>query len=359
MLLKPHLFALSKERRKETLERGGLIGPKICLIPRSECTFRRMRLKGSGKSARQAVLMKVRKEALSQETQFRIIKDNTKDTAGIWSYAQPALNSDADINVYIGRTLPESLARQPLEHGVRLVNTLTGLEGQLWQDGDLLASRWWADQPSQTQWERFLLASETKIPIEYVEKPAVQSIPFRRDLPLVEFNLERISQTLSPFNVAVVMATLLGCVGLYLGGQYAHNNMTLKFAQSDIASISDHTAEILSQRRRALGHMTTAAKLAIFDYDTAFIIGLNDICIPFDKRGLSLIRLRLRDQSIEAVFQGEADISVPDAVTILEGMPSLKDVNISIGANQTIIVKAELISRPNLSKTLNTESPTQ
>jgi len=69
--------------------------------------------------------------------------------------------------------------------------------------------------------------------------------------------------------------------------------------------------------------------------------------------------LRLRDQNIEAVFQGEADISVPDAVTILEGMPSLKDVNISIGANQTIIVKAELISRPNLSKTLNTESPTQ
>ena len=138
MLLKPHLFALSKEHRKEILQSGGLIGPKICIIPRSECTFRRMRLKGSGKSARQAVLMKVRKEALSQETQFHIIEDTTSDAAGIWSYSQPTLNLNTDMNVYVGRTLPETIARQPLEHGVRLVNTLTGVEGQIWQDLSLI-----------------------------------------------------------------------------------------------------------------------------------------------------------------------------------------------------------------------------
>jgi len=343
MLLKPHLFSLNNDGQQENLRRAAPFAPKLCLIPRSDCAFRRVKLKGRGKAARQAVLMKVRKEALSHETEFRIEDDKSANKAGahkagVWSYARP--------QNYTGRTLPESLARQELQDGAHLIKALSGLEGQIWQDGDLQASRWWGDIPDQTQWDRFIQASETKISPIFHTRPAVQSVDFRKDLPLFEFSAERLSKTFSPVNIGAIMATAVGCASLYLGAQYIHHSLTLSAAQSDIESITDHTAEILSQRRRALGNMAAARKTDVIDYNTALLQGFADICAPFDNTGLSLISFRLRDQKMEAVFEGEADLSVPEIVTALEAMPSLKDVNINLGSRQNIVVQAVLVPRP-------------
>jgi len=91
--------------------------------------------------------------------------------------------------------------------------------------------------------------------------------------------------------------------------------------------------------------MAAARKTDVIDYNTALLQGFADICAPFDNTGLSLISFRLRDQKMEAVFEGEADLSVPEIVTALEAMPSLKDVNINLGSRQNIVVQAVLVPR--------------
>ncbi|MGL6290159.1 MAG: hypothetical protein ACRC2H_05690 [Silanimonas sp.] len=51
-----------------------------------------------------------------------------------------------------------SLIPAPAADGARLVEVREGVEGQLWENGDLLASRWWATAPSASAWAMFLRA---------------------------------------------------------------------------------------------------------------------------------------------------------------------------------------------------------
>lgn len=52
--------------------------------------------------------------------------------------------------------LPETLAREPLSQGVRLVQALDGFEGQAWKAGVLRVTRWWAARPTVQEWSLFL-----------------------------------------------------------------------------------------------------------------------------------------------------------------------------------------------------------
>lgn len=52
-----------------------------------------------------------------------------------------------------------SLIPAPAGDGARLVAVREGVEGQLWENGDLHASRWWPAAPSASAWAMFLRAA--------------------------------------------------------------------------------------------------------------------------------------------------------------------------------------------------------
>lgn len=53
------------------------------------------------------------------------------------------------------RVLPESVLYARGNSGLRLIRNLQGVEGQSWQDGRLLQSRWWKDVPDAAEWLAF------------------------------------------------------------------------------------------------------------------------------------------------------------------------------------------------------------
>lgn len=53
------------------------------------------------------------------------------------------------------RVIPESALHTPQESGLRLTHCLDGYEGQLWQNGHLDHSRWWAQSPQPDEWLMF------------------------------------------------------------------------------------------------------------------------------------------------------------------------------------------------------------
>ena len=53
------------------------------------------------------------------------------------------------------RVLPESVLYAQGTSGLRLIRNLQGVEGQFWQDGRLLQSRWWKDVPDAAEWLAF------------------------------------------------------------------------------------------------------------------------------------------------------------------------------------------------------------
>lgn len=55
--------------------------------------------------------------------------------------------------------LPETLAQPALSEGLRLVAAAEGFEAQHWDDGELLASRWWPAPLTDADWQDFLRGS--------------------------------------------------------------------------------------------------------------------------------------------------------------------------------------------------------
>lgn len=62
---------------------------------------------------------------------------------------------DAELAPERVRVLPESVLYAPGTSGLRLIRNLQGVEGQFWQEGLLLQSRWWKDVPGAAEWLAF------------------------------------------------------------------------------------------------------------------------------------------------------------------------------------------------------------
>ncbi|MCB2106158.1 MAG: hypothetical protein KDE14_00600 [Rhodobacteraceae bacterium] len=77
-----------------------------------------------------------------------------------WDNGENSLINRAIANAGLNRSsvkvLPEALVRAPLQSGVRLVAAIDGYEGQVWNDGVILASRWWKNKPKREEWISFV-----------------------------------------------------------------------------------------------------------------------------------------------------------------------------------------------------------
>ena len=70
--------------------------------------------------------------------------------------AAAALLRQADLDPEHTQLVPESLLRKPDEDGVHLIACIEGVEGQVWREGLLRASRWWPSLPDEEEWALFL-----------------------------------------------------------------------------------------------------------------------------------------------------------------------------------------------------------
>lgn len=73
----------------------------------------------------------------------------------VWYWDQTAVQrgvAEAGLAQRRMRVVPESVLYAPGTSGLRLIRNLRGMEGQYWQGGRLLQSRWWKEVPSATEW---------------------------------------------------------------------------------------------------------------------------------------------------------------------------------------------------------------
>jgi len=336
MYFTPHLFHLDNTGQKQSLHTPQIWGQDVYILPRSKCSFRRVTLSSRKKNARDAVQLRLKKEAISANSKFRLVLDHSGRKAGAWECQTPPAS------VHKGRVLPESLAREPLNNGARAVQCLEGIEGQVWQDGNLNASRWWPDVPSQVQWTAFMRAAQVELETQDITRPEISNIPFRSNLPLLEFEQDRLAEIFSPLHLAVVSALVLGGIGAFLSGEYLRNISALQMTLKDKTELSATAEQILSQRRRALGNMAHAQQHHALGHQGALVLMLKDMADVLEENELQIERLRLRDQQLELNLTGDIDISVPDMVSRLEATSSLHNANIALERQQLITIRAQM-----------------
>ncbi len=124
------------------LRQKGLFGGHEWVVPRADCQYRQMDF--SSLPARQQVAaarLAVARFEPSVGARTHIAGSRVA-LAHYWIWVP------WDEAGRVRRWIPESLLRAaPAHSGVRLVQLQRGVEGQVWQDGVLKASQWWAAGP--------------------------------------------------------------------------------------------------------------------------------------------------------------------------------------------------------------------
>lgn len=350
MLFTPHLFALNPAGQSQTLRKPALIGQGICVVPRGSCAFRRVRLAGSGREAKAAALLKARNEALPDQDGALVVPDksglvseagntpaaNDVVMAGIWGYPTST--------EHLGRYLPETLAQLPLDNGARLVSGLSGVEGQIWREQNLVASRWWPQVPQEKDWNGFIRAAQESLGTLDFPLPAAVQVPWRNDLPVFDIDRERLMHVFSPVTIAGLAATALGCSALYFGAQYARETVVLQRVDSQSAILRLETEQIQSQRRRALANISYIQKYRQLGDNGTLLTALGGVAEVVGQSDLGIERAALRDGALELRLTGEEQLSVPDVVALLEARPTLSGVSVSLETLGVISIKADVAS---------------
>ncbi len=347
MLFTPRLFVLNGQKERDTLRKPALIGQSVCIVPRADCSFRRLRLAGRSADAKKAAILKVRNEALEDEDGVKLVPDNIDPSAenaaqlyaSVWGYATHPSHS--------GRYLPETLAQRPYNNGTRLVRGLSGFEGQIWTQGNLVASRWWARQPTPQQWDVFISAARETRVADSVDDPSLPiavDVPWRDDIAVINFDKDRLSTLFAPAKLAMGAALIATCFGLYTSGQYLRQSRLISKIETQTAALKDETEQIQSERRRALGNMMYVRRYRNMGDNGTVLAGFGALSNVLGRTDLGIARISLRDGALEIRLEGEDEISVPDVVTLLEAEPNLADVSVAQDGDKILIVKAQLLS---------------
>lgn len=180
------------------------------------------------------------------------------EQAQVWIWDERARTSAAENAVGKKATvLPETVLRVPLKgSGARLAACIDGFEGQIWQDGVLLAGRWWEKMPVDTEWSRFLLANDLPPADSLPLAPPWLSRPWARDAGQTTDGLRNESfwVTASFTLIAIALVWHLGLLWKWEQGKEA--------LARNVDVLNKKAQPLLAARSQALQDRQTAERLA-------------------------------------------------------------------------------------------------
>jgi hypothetical protein len=158
---------------------------KFLVIGRDLCSF--VSIVQTGNADRVARRRQAELEALriSQAERLGRYIVSWPDSVGVWVWDEDAIDRElerAECEDLVGLSrVPEPLMLAPemTGAGVRIIRCQNGQEAQVWRDGALISSRWWAHPPSSTDWKAFAAAASLPVDPPGVLAPLPLARPWR------------------------------------------------------------------------------------------------------------------------------------------------------------------------------------
>jgi hypothetical protein len=187
----------------------------------------------------------------------------------LWLWDQGAAQSAAEaLGVQIDRmtVLPETALRPSGHDGMRLIETLGGVEGQSWSNGNLAASRWWSAPPDTRSW--MLFQRGASLPPDRI----TATIPAARELGWLDRPWTRMPSLVTRGLAGVDLRLVAAAVGVLFIAAYGYGGAEWLRVRLDTAQARAENAQLLSgadplidARTTALANESAIAKLRQLD----------------------------------------------------------------------------------------------
>lgn len=223
---------------------GGLFGGQQWVVPRADCQYRRVDLSNLPAKHREAAARLAAERHRPTPDAVTYIGWR-RGIAHLWIWATPP----AIVVTGEQRWLPETLLfAPPLHDQARLVDVAIGVEGQVWEDRQLLLSQWWPETPDVDDWQRFLRAGGFE---SLTDVPPVTSLPW--SWPWDEGRRQWLPGSIAGREQLAWLATA-GVIALLLGwslaGLYRWNNASDQLTLQ-LDALRAEVAPVLAARERA------------------------------------------------------------------------------------------------------------
>jgi len=225
------------------------------VLSRALCRYNRFDLSRLPATKRKAALaLQLPQWSPYQNSNYAIVWQD--GYASVWCWDNERIESDIAKQgkpLKSRNKIPETLLRAPVQTGLRLLKCLNGVEGQFWQDSQLIASRWWPHQPDQQAWVTF--QRDCGIPAEQqVAASALQDLPFLLQ-PWGKITTLAHSGEDMPMAEIALYCTLLLVLGIattVLSIQHFQLNRAIGLRTRELAEIKSKAGPVLAARETAL-----------------------------------------------------------------------------------------------------------
>lgn len=225
------------------------------LVARSRCRLKWFSLANVPAAERRAALrMQAEAWAPFQSSQYQLAVSGNEGLALAWDRADAeAMLAAAGLEPERCILLPETLLRRPDGDGVVLIECVEGVEAQVWRDGMLRASRWWATQPDTQEWMLFLHSVGASVADPSLLR-SPQSLPWL-DQPWIRMD----DAGGGPSGVTgaegrlVKMLTMAAVfAAAFVGHQLLDNWMLARAKEQAIAAVRETSGQALADRDKAI-----------------------------------------------------------------------------------------------------------
>lgn len=334
-------LAIDSDGPEREIFKGGALGLVVHLVPRAACTFTRAKLVGESRAALKAFELRVRHAQPFENADLRLVKEAKGDHAVAWSWRSVG-NWRAREGEKFRFVLPESLAREGMENGVRLVRCSVGLEGEVWRDGRLTASRWWRAKPSPEDWRIFLRASQVD-PDSASDVPPVADEPRWRDLPpKAVVSRETFGVLASPAKLGAAIALAFAAFAAFFASQFAVAKFQSARLQAALETTLQANADQIQARVDAIDALESVRSLARAGKSWTALEALAAVGKVMPAGTATLTSFRMNGGEVEINLETNAPANGAELVAALEQAPVFNNVFVQIPNDSSVVISARL-----------------
>ncbi len=199
--------------------------------------------------------------------------------AVVLAWDQAAFNercATAGIPANPGRLIPETLLHPALHKGVTLRRCLEGVEGLVWREGVLVASRWWPQMPAADGWLNFQRGAGVLPEDQEIEPPTLDEAVLWSGTPWAE--PRRLSELLGRDrfyeHVVIAFATLaLMLPSLWLVKGWLATDGRVTALTREMARLEEAAQPVMQARTEAMDALVSLEAMArVVDHPNPVIL---------------------------------------------------------------------------------------
>lgn len=271
----------------------------------------------SSKKRRSALQLKIDAWSPYDNTAYSVAWSGNDASVFAWdSDAMSARISDLGYDPARCDITPEAFLKEPSMNGVRLVNCSDGMEAQVWKNGFLKITRWWAAEPPKHEWSLFTRTSG----LSNDAAPPGRQTPEWLELPWNEASLGSnvFIQAIRNDRFVVGGLAFLLAPCLFFASQWLTYSVLVAADTRTIATIEEKSRPVRADRMRALTALEEAediVSLNPYPHQIEIMSRAHNILSPFP---VTLANWDYDEGTLEFGILSDADMDARVVITAFE-----------------------------------------